>query len=196
MDLNAIRMTPIVTLKYLYLHKPDEKYDPKYQVTLVFDGNNKAHKAYMDNLNEANTEAGQELLKEITKGRNAYRIKEIFRPEEDDDGNLTGRYLLKATTKKKPMVVDAQGQVIPDSILSKIGYGSEGRAILYIKPSTVSTQRTVGLTIYLSKVQVTKFLERPEGSSGFGAVEGGFNAADVAPQNIVGQDCDIDEVNF
>ena len=94
------------------------------------------------------------------------------------------------------MVVDAQGQVIPDSILSKIGYGSEGRAILYIKPSTVSTQRTVGLTIYLSKVQVTKFLERPEGSSGFGAVEGGFNAADVAPQNIVGQDCDIDEVNF
>ena len=52
-------------LKYLYLHKPDEKYDPKYQVTLVFDGNNKAHKAYMDNLDEANTEAGQELLKEI-----------------------------------------------------------------------------------------------------------------------------------
>jgi len=172
-----LAFTPIAELRYAYLVKQDTKFDPKWSVTLVFDPkNNPDHKKFLKALSDANKAIGEELLKGITKGKNAFRIKDIVRAEEDSDGNTTGKYLLKVTTKIKPLLKDSQGAVVSDAVGSKIGNGSTGRVALSLKKSVVSTQKTVGLTAYFTKAQIVELVEYSGGSGGddFGAVDGGF----------------------
>lgn len=174
----GLQRSPIAEFKYIYLARPDIKFDPKYSVTLVLDEDNPEHEAFMTAVNAVNDVVGQELLKDITKGRSSFKIKEVFKPEEDEDGNPTGRYLLKVTTKNKPMVVDSQGILVPDAVLGKAFSGSKGRVLLSIRKSTVTQQKTVGLTLYLNKVQITEISEgMTPGSSDFDTVPGGFSAS-------------------
>jgi hypothetical protein len=173
-----LQKTPIMPFTFIYLARPDVKFDPKYHVTGILDEKNPEHAKYLAALNTANDNVGQELLKGITKGRNAFRVKDICKAEEDDTGNPTGRWFLKATTKNKPVVVDANGNVIPDAILGRAFSGSKGRLLLSLKKSTVTNHKTTGLTLYLSKVQITELVEgMTAGSSDFDSVPGGFSAA-------------------
>jgi len=186
---SPLRVTPIAEMKHLYLFRQDTKFDPKYGTNFIFDPKkNKEHASYLKALKELNDKVGEELLKGIQKGRNAFKIKDIVTPEEDAEGNPTGRYILKVTTKEKPTVKDALGNIIPDSVGQKIGNGSMGRAILSLKKSVVTTRKTVGITFYLSKVQVTEVKEYTSTGSDFSPVEGGFTtdadskeAADECP---------------
>lgn len=179
---SPLQKTPIADMIFIYLSNPDTKFgDPKYGFTLVLDSKVPEHAAFLDGLNKLNDTVGQELLKGITKGRNAFRIKDVCKAEEDDDGNPTGRYFLKCVSKQQRPVLDSKGQVIPADILRKIGSGSKGRALLSIKKSIASQNKTVGITMYLDKVQVVSVVEFAGGSSnGFDAVDGGFTA-DVHP---------------
>ena len=179
---SPLQKTPIADMIFIYLSNPDTKFgDPKYGFTLVLDSKVPEHAAFLDGLNNLNDTVGQELLKGITKGRNAFRVKDVCKAEEDDDGNPTGRYFLKCVSKQQRPVLDSKGQVIPADILRKIGSGSKGRALLSIKKSIASQHKTVGITMYLDKVQVVSVVEFAGGSSnGFDAVDGGFTA-DVHP---------------
>ena len=179
---SPLQKTPIADMIFIYLSNPDTKFgDPKYGFTLVLDSKVPEHAAFLDGLNKLNDTVGQDLLKGITKGRNAFRIKDVCKAEEDDDGNPTGRYFLKCVSKQQRPVLDSKGQVIPADILRKIGSGSKGRALLSIKKSIASQHKTVGITMYLDKVQVVSVVEFSGGSSnGFDAVDGGFTA-DVHP---------------
>ena len=179
---SPLQKTPIADMTFIYLANPDTKFgDPKYGFSLVLDTKDPAHAQYLKALNELNDAVGQELLKGITKGRNAFRVKDVCKAEEDDDGNPTGRYFLKCVSKSKRPVVDSKGQEIPADILRKVGSGSKGRAILSIKKSIASQHKTVGITMYLDKVQVVSVVEYTGGSSnGFDEVDGGFTA-DVHP---------------
>lgn len=179
---SPLQKTPIADMIFIYLSNPDTKFgDPKYGFTLVLDSKVPEHAAFLDDLNKLNDTVGQELLKGITKGRNAFRIKDVCKAEEDDDGNPTGRYFLKCVSKQQRPVLDSKGQVIPADILRKIGSGSKGRALLSIKKSIASQHKTVGITMYLDKVQVVSVVEFAGGSSnGFDEVDGGFTA-DVHP---------------
>ena len=179
---SPLQKTPIADMIFIYLSNPDTKFgDPKYGFTLVLDSKVPEHAAFLDGLNNLNDTVGQELLKGITKGRNAFRIKDVCKAEEDDDGNPTGKYFLKCVSKQQRPVLDSKGQVIPADILRKIGSGSKGRALLSIKKSIASQHKTVGITMYLDKVQVVSVVEFAGGSSnGFDAVDGGFTA-DVHP---------------
>ena len=179
---SPLQKTPIADMIFIYLSNPDTKFgDPKYGFTLVLDSKVPEHAAFLDGLNNLNDTVGQELLKGITKGRNAFRIKDVCKAEEDDDGNPTGKYFLKCVSKQQRPVLDSKGQVIPADILRKIGSGSKGRALLSIKKSIASQHKTVGITMYLDKVQVVSVVEFTGGSSnGFDAVDGGFTA-DVHP---------------
>jgi hypothetical protein len=181
---SKLQRTPIAPMTYLYLTRPDVKFDPKYHGTIILDEKNPDHAKYLAELNTLNDNIGQALLKDITKGRNAYKVKNICRAEEDDNGNPTGRWFLKATTKNKPTVVDANGVVIPDAVLGRAYSGSEGRLLLSFRESTVSTQKTVGVTMYLAKVQITKLVEGMSAGSGdFDSVPGGFSAGAVSNGN-------------
>ena len=180
---SPLQKTPIADMIFIYLAQPDVKFgDPKYGFTLVLDSKVPEHVAFLDGLNKLNDTVGQELLKGITKGRNAFRVKDVCKAEEDDDGNPTGKYFLKCVSKQQRPVLDSKGQVIPADILRKIGSGSKGRALLSIKKSIASQHKTVGITMYLDKVQVVSVVEYSggSGSSGFDAVDGGFTA-DVHP---------------
>ena len=179
---SPLQKTPIADMIFIYLAQPDVKFgDPKYGFTLVLDSKVPEHATFLDGLNKLNDAVGQELLKGITKGRNAFRIKDVCKAEEDDDGNPTGKYFLKCVSKQQRPVLDSKGQVIPADILRKIGSGSKGRALLSIKKSIASQHKTVGITMYLDKVQVVSVVEFTGGSSnGFDAVDGGFTA-DVHP---------------
>ena len=179
-----LQKTPIATMQYIYLARPDVKFDPKYGVTLVLDEKIPEHAAYLANLNTLNDNIGQELLKGITKGRNAFKVKNICKPEEDDDGNPTGRWFLKATTKNKPTVVDANGVTIPDTVVGRAFGGTKGRLLLSIKKSIATQHKTVGVTLYLSKVQITEIVEgMSAGSNDFDSVPGGFTAVPNANGN-------------
>jgi hypothetical protein len=180
---SPLQKTPIADMFFIYLGHADTKFgDPKYGFTLVLDSKVPEHLQYLEALNKLNDTVGQELLKGITKGRNAFRVKDVCKAEEDDDGNLTGRYFLKCVSKQKRPVLDSKGQIIPDDLLRKIGSGSKGRAILSIKKSIASQHKTVGITMYLDKVQIVSVVEYTggNGGSGFDTVDGGFTA-DIHP---------------
>lgn len=180
---SPLQKTPIADMVFIYLSHADTKFgDPKYGFTLVLDTKDPEHAKFLDGLSKLNDSIGQELLKGITKGRNAYRVKDVCKAEEDDDGNLTGRYFLKCVSKQKRPVLDSKGQLISDDVLRKVGSGSKGRAILSIKKSIASQHKTVGITMYLDKVQIVSVVEYAggNGGSGFDEVEGGFTT-DVHP---------------
>ena len=166
-------VTPFAPFRYIWLGRQDTKFDPKYSVEIVLDPDNDPdHKQFMDDVDELNVEVADELLKGIKKGKKAYSPKEMFKEIEDDDGNPTGKYSLKATTKMKPKVVDADKNIIPDETLCRCYSGTIGRLILGLKKSVVSTRKTVGLTVYLSKAQITEPVFG--GSSDFDAVDNGY----------------------
>lgn len=188
---SSLQKTPAVPMQFLYLVTPDvyvdkqsgKSADPKYMLTLVFDTKVPEQAEYLRKLNKLNDDVAAELLKDITKGKNAFRTKDICKAEEDDQGNLTGRYFLKITTKQKPQVFDASGNLLTDDVVKRAYGGTIGRAILSLKKSVVSTQKTVGLTTYMSKVQIIELVEGNGGGAGFDSVEGGFTAGCQSPSD-------------
>ena len=172
---------------FIYLVTPDiykdkltgKSSDPKWMVTQVLDSKIPEQALYMKELNELNDEVAAELLKGITKGKQAYRTKSIFTPEEDDQGNLTGKYLLKLTTKNKPVVKDSQGTIMSDAVVKKAYSGTLLRAIISIKKSLASNQKTVGLTTYLNKVQIIDLVEGTGGGGDFDSVDDGYTVDTV-----------------
>lgn len=173
--------SPIGTFLFPYLVKQDTKFDPKWSVTLQLSPkDNPDHKKFLAEVKALNETVGKELLDGITKGKSAYRIKDLIKVDEDADGNITGTYSIKFSTKTKPAVYDAAGKQIPDEIAGTIFGGSKGRVAISFKRSTNTSQKTVGLVAYFTKVQVTEIVkgnaggDGASGDSGFGAVEGGF----------------------
>lgn len=186
--------TPIATLNYPYLVKQDTKFDPKWCVTLQFDPkNNPEHKKFLAELKKLNEDSAKELLNTITKGKSAYRTKDIIKADEDSEGNPTGTYSVKVSTKHKPQLYDSKGAVIPDEVGAGIWGGSKGRVAMALKKSIAANQKTVGLTLYFNKVQVTEIVRGTGGStdsenpSGFSTIEGGFTV-DTAGTQVDGGD--------
>jgi hypothetical protein len=191
----SIQKTPVATLQYIYLSKPDQfkapdgtLAAPKYSVTVVLDAKDPVHAKYLKEFNELNDAVGQELLKGITKDKKSYRIKDICKEECDDNGDPTGRYFLKATTKNKPNVFDSMNKLLTDDIVGKAFGGSTGRVIMGLKKSVDTQRKTVGLVCYLDKAQLITIVEGTSSAGGFDVVDGGF----VAP----GADAGSDDVNF
>lgn len=180
--------TPICGTLFLHLFTPDRYKNPdgtlapeKYCVTLVLDPKRPDHKKFMNELSALNKTVGEEILSAMTKGKSAYKVKDMFKPEEDADGNPTGKYHLKVTSNKKPLVFDSDDKVIPDSLGTTVYGGSTARVRLSLKKSTITMNKTTGLVAYFDRAQIVTLAERPADTGvatggGFGAVEGGFVA--------------------
>lgn len=170
-------LTPFAELKHLYLAKQDTKFDPKYAVDIRFDTKDKDAKKFLKELVAMNKAAGDELMEQLpTKGKKDYRIKDIVKEEEDDQGNATGFVILKATTKEKPIVKDCDGNTLEDSFVNTLGNGTVGRVKLCLSKSTVTSRKTVGLAVYMStfggSVQIKTPVFYTGGDDGFGKAEG------------------------
>lgn len=183
----GLEFTPEAALKYIYLARPDDKFGtPKYSVTVILEPNkDEAHKDYVDRLLKLNDEVAQEKIAEVKSGRRAYRVKDLFREEEDDVGEPTGRLLLKIQTQRVPIVIDSAKNQIGPNILGTVGSGSRGIVKVSWKKGINSTQKTAGLIAYMNvypgapSVQILELeqfepTDQADGGGGFTTVEGGF----------------------
>ena len=182
--------TPIGEVNWFKLIKPDDKYN-KYQCDLILDDSEAVQSllAQVEELTEAKIE---ELKGEAKNPAAATKIKDSgnrpILPEYDDEGEETGRYVLKmsspAQIKKKdgtlmdmypPKVFDARGKEIKgesrDSL--RVGSGSTMRANLEVR---VYGNSSIGCGVSLrpKAVQIVELKEWGNSGGGFDAVEGGF----------------------
>ena len=170
-------VSPIVPLNYLYLASMDTKFDPKYSITLMINPANKEEKEFMISIFKLNKDAHDALLKDIKANKKSYRLKEsIFSEAVDAEGNPTGLFRMKATTKQKPAVVDAEGNQLGDEETKKLYSGTKGRVKLSLRKSVATQQKTLGLAVYFSGVQIIDPVFGGGGDGGFDAVEGGYKA--------------------
>ncbi len=171
-------MTPMCELRFMYLGKQDTKFDPKYSVDMVFDTTVPEHRTFITQFMELNKKASDELLAELPpKGKKDWKTKDIFKTEEDAEGNATGKLILKATTKDKPIVKDAEGKTLADSFVITLGNGTVGRVKLCLKKSKVDSRKTLGLAVYMSTFGGSVQIKDPVFYSG-GSAEGGTGGFD------------------
>ncbi len=183
-----LQVTPAAPMPYIHIVTPD-RYKlpdgsfapPKYSVTLRLDSKDPVVAAYLKALNDLNDTVGNELIPTITKDRKSYRIKDICKAEEDDDGNETGFYLLKATSKNKPVIKDSANNIMSDAAAGRAFSGSTGRIVMSFRKSIDTQRKTVGLVLYLEKVQLISIVEGASCAADFTSVPGGFVAAPEAP---------------
>lgn len=188
----SIQKTPIATMQYIYLARPDQfkapdgtLAAPKFSVTMVLDSKDPVHAAYLKAFNDLNDAVAAELLKGITRDRKSYRVKDICKEECDDNGDPTGRYFLKATTKNKPNVYDGANKLLSDDIIGKAFGGSTGRVIMALKKSVDTQRKTVGLVCYLDKAQLITIAEGTGSAGGFDVVDGGLGGGDTSGDDSV-----------
>lgn len=118
------------------------------------------------------------------KQRAAYTIAEVFEEELDDDGEETGKVLIKAKMKahvvskrlgkewdQAPRLFDSQNNAIdPDEV--KIGGGTIGRLNCDVIPYAMASTKTVGVSLRLQAAQIIE-LRTFGGGSPFDEYDGG-----------------------
>lgn len=176
---------------YPHITSPDSegKYaDNKYKVDAIGDPNGPA----MTKAQEACAEA----LKAFGLPKKGTLLPLKKEQTKNDDGKKedTGKLLFRSKSQYAPVVVDAQGNPIPEKILKKlkIGAGSEGLIEGYFSPyettekvrnadGEMETVTVTGVSFTLTGVQLIKLVKGGSGGSSFGAYEGGgFSASDLA----------------
>lgn len=132
--------------------------------------------------------AGEALAKHVEKmtpgEAKKWKLYSPIKPEEDTEGNPTGNLLvdfkqnakinLKSGEVKdvKIELRDSKDNIFNGSIWS----GSLGRIMFTMRPIVMTSTKQVGVRLDFFKVQVTKLVKGGSGA-GFGAVDGGFVAA-------------------
>ena len=184
-------VTPICPTTYNHLNKPDEYQGKKtYKTTLVLTPEEldeikdvidaEVEKAYEAAVAEIEgTLKGKKQRDALAELKKTYPYDE----QEDDDGELTGDYTMLFKSNPKPngkrrfAIVDSQGK--PTNVL--VYGGSKIRIEAYLKPYYMKATGKVGVTLYISAVQIVELA----GDSGdgptrhsFGKIEGGYVGRD------------------
>lgn len=170
-------VTPVVTLKYCYLNKPDEKY--KYfscQGILDVEGD-PAHKAFIDKIKaEAKVEVDK-MLADVDDKKRQFILKtykqELPIKDELVEYQPTGKLVMKAKSNiaHPPSVfVVEQGKLV--STTKGVWGGSLGEIKVLMNPYVCDAQKNYGVSFLLSAVKVTKFAvsgTAPGAAAGFTA---------------------------
>lgn len=197
--------TPRAVFKYCHLNKADTRYkeEGEYSVTVALDKDLPSTKTLLKKLDALLSEAaeeGQEKFDSATGQQKAkYKKAKITEPtvnpvcedEVDDEGDPTGRVLLKFKTKasfkdkktgemvqKVVKLVDSFGEVIPRKKRPLVYGGSEGRVAFTTGAVFIPKEADVYLSLYLNEVQIAKLVSGGESSSSFGAMDDADFSAD------------------
>lgn len=175
--------------RYPHLNKPDTKFDDAgvYKTDLILDAEaGTALTARFEKMRAAELKKTQARL----KGKKAKAADLPVQPEYDENGEETGRFVLKTKMKASGIskktgeawkrdlpLFDAEG--VPTNV--RVGGGSE--VILCITPNPWSNPKgECSVTCYLEAVQILS-LSAGGGASasrfGFGAVDGGFKSSEM-----------------
>lgn len=215
--------SPVGVFKYTHLNKADygtdayPKPDGEYSVTVAFDADDPALKAFQKQMQEyldAAEEYGEEQFANVApkvkagykkKGIDGPTVQPFFNDELDDEGDPTGRVLVKFKTKaqfenkdgdvikKVVPFIDSLGEVIAAKKRPLIYAGSKGRIAFTVGHSFIQQGADVWVTGYLSQVQIAKLVSSSGGGSAFGALDGGeFTADDIEDEDddVNGEDQD------
>jgi hypothetical protein len=174
--------------RYPHLNQPDTKFNEAglYHTKLVVEAD--VAEEVLAALNPIRDEKAAAVQKDTLKGKKPKLADLPCKPEEDDDGNETGRFIVNckmiASGKKKDSgkiwerklpLFDAAGKPIK----ARIGGASKLTIAVNPEPYYSAKDKEVGVTLRLEAVQVID-LKSGEGPSagkfGFGKVEGGFEA--------------------
>lgn len=187
-----VRITsPIGVAKWAFIDKPSTKFNPdgEYNVTLVLDSAEGA--ALEKTLLKAAEAAREEMVAEAkkpaqAKARKSYRLTCGITKEEDEEGEETGNYVLKA--KRDASYEGRDGKVVNVSIPVfdakknpvaggvQIGRGSKLRVAVDLRPYAMDATQCAGVSLRLAGVQVIDLVAPGGGASadacGFGEEEG------------------------
>lgn len=159
-------------LKWVSSQKPRPgKFGNKYECSIVFDKEKATefNARFLPALEEFKklkiAEFGDKFIA-------AFKIKQPFYEETDEDGNKTGMWIAKATrrefrgddteTPNNPKVVDANKQPILDT---EIANGSEGLMVVIARPWALTIEhKTISMPLWLEVIQVTKLIAYTQGS--------------------------------
>lgn len=175
------------------LNEPDTKFKPEgeYSVTLAYDGDDRAVRDLIAKLEKRRDELFEQWLSENPKKKKVATVAPVFTEELDDNGDETGRVLLKfkmrasGTSKKtgkkwtmRPDIFDARGRKLTNP--PKIGGGSTLKVSFEVGGAFVESAKQFYLSLRLVAVQVIDLVEfgsRSAADYGFGE-EDGFEADD------------------
>lgn len=184
------KTTPIGTFKWFKLIEPDTTYN-KYQCDLIVEDSEEVQEliALVEELTEQAAEEARAACKTPLQAKKIkYSEHKPIVPEYNDDGEETGRYVIKSrgnvsyeckkTNKLKnltpPSIFDASSKPIKGLAKEtlKVPNGSQGRLIVELNDYG---NNTIGYGVSF-KPKAAQIIELSEGdfSSGFDAVDGGF----------------------
>lgn len=185
--------TPVGTAQFPYLTKPDTKFDPEgsYKCNLLVDPKDPQVAAFLAQVKSILDKHLSEVIAENPKAKRLVPSSPIA-DELDDNGDETGKVVIKATAKAGGVRKDGSKwtRTIPlfDSRGQKVQANPGGGSVLRlaVTPNPFYNGAKVGLSLRLEAVQIIKLREFTGGSPevSFGAVEGGFvaEADEVSPQ--------------
>lgn len=148
------------------LDKPDREYNEKgmYSTDLVCDPGCTKVKAFIENLEELrDTAMGQANKK--AKGKK-FTARPVFKEEYDKDGEETGNIIFKFKMNNVDDRREGQNKVtlvgpkaskgaIP---MVTIGNGSEIRCVAFANPYSMASDKTIGVSLILEKVQLIELV--------------------------------------
>jgi hypothetical protein len=155
-------ITPIVTLRYAYLTKVDDKYGIFSVQGLMDPEADPKHKAFVDQTRSKAQELVSEMLSKVDEKKRQYIQKnyKLELPIKDElvDYKPTGKLVLKAKSNKDhpPSVfVVADGKLVATTKI--VWSGSTGEIKILLNPYVCDAQKTYGVSFLLSAVKVAKF---------------------------------------
>lgn len=153
-------MTPQATLAYAYLTKPDTAFDVDGVYKTDFKLMPDDAKPLLDEMR---------AVAKAAFGDGGAKVALPYKVDEE-----TGELTFKTKSKYQPRFVDASGKGVDPGSMPPIFGGSEARLAGNIQAYDTSGNK--GVTLQLAAVQVISIAEG-RGGADFGAVEGGFIAA-------------------
>ena len=189
-----------IAVGFIHLNKPDtggEYSDDKYKVQLAFDAENQQIQELCGKLDELAEQAMADAIEKTKNAKTKKKLKEgepyvPYEDELDEDGEPTGRLVLKFATKgfyedrksgeiieKKLKIYDAKKKLLKKPPF--IGPGSELKIAFMISDPWVNAgQGMAGVSLHIAAVQIIN-VENNGGASaddfGFGE-EDGFSGDD------------------
>lgn len=185
---NVELLTPVGTARYPHLNEPDRRFndDGVFSCDLILEANGETE-AFMEKIMYEWTEAA-EYAKDQAGKANAKAANPPWAEEEDDEGGMTGRIILKTKLKhivrprnstpwkKKVHIVDSQKNPMGE----KVGPGSQLRLKIAVRGWFMPTNGA-GASLDLIAAQVFELKQGGGATDGFDAVEDGFTS-EVAPE--------------
>lgn len=202
MEKIKIKASPLGNFRTIFVDRPSQKYDTYSAVLVIEPGAEDREKRTVEQLHAFMEAKLDEYVKEVVKDKpkaKKFRRKLPLAKQEDDQGNETGKWEMrasqKATIKRKDGTVSHVRVATFDSRGAKfsgvsVGRGSEGRIGGTLHFYVNDAAETIGMGMYLEGAQIVRLVppgEKDASDFGFGEEEGGFSfgEADLAGETDI-----------